>query len=67
MRRNEWIYATDKQRSFLQSLAKEAFAAGWSIGFDTTDLTLNRCERLLKSEASTYIGQFLAAKSNGWK
>lgn len=67
MRRNEWLYATDKQRTFLQRLAREAFAAGWNIGFDTTDLEHNRYERLLGLDASRYIAQFLAAKSAGWK
>lgn len=67
MRRNEWIYATDKQRMLLQRLSREAFAAGWHIGFNTTDLEHNRGERLLKSNATLYIAQFLAAKSAGWK
>jgi hypothetical protein len=66
-KRRAWIYATDKQRLYLKVLANEAFSRGWSIGFDMTDLQLNRCERLLKSEASKYIEQFLTAKRNGWK
>lgn len=67
MRRNDWIYATDKQVTYLSVLAREAFAKGWSIGFDTTDLEQRRNTRLLKSDASKYIAQFLAAKQNGWK
>lgn len=67
LKRNEGIYATDAQRMYLKRLANEAFSKGWSIGFDMTDLQLNRCDRLLKSDASNYIQKFLAAKQNGWK
>lgn len=64
IQRNEWIYATGAQVTYLRRLLNEAFGARYQ---GSGVVYVRDWERLLKSEASKLIGQLKAAKENGWK
>ncbi len=60
--RNEWIYATGPQVTYLRRLRNEAFAARYTVGYQ-----IQNWDRLLKRDATKMISDLLAAKSKGWK